>query len=318
LTGLWADPATASLPTPILTDLAGPVFVNAGAVIGTYSPIISSPFPGCRQHGVRKGQRHGLEGIIEQYISGRRSTGSLDPEVDDLALSTPGRPGKTQPRPASRPQSATRPATVIRLEIPKAANEDIKYGERNGLATYQQGYVASVDRDGDDEWASLFSKGATRMAFELKPSVSPWQCISRHGRGHRSVLPHGHDQGTAGILQRHHAPGRQKGAHGAKCLSPPSPVREAIRDRVQEGAFTVDGVPISATGRREPLSRVEGSVEGACPDALALVCRAVINAAPRPETWMTAAWSSWRSSTALLPATSTGTSPDATESGPSA
>lgn len=152
LTGLWADPAAAVLPNPVLTDLAGPVFVNAGATLGTYSPIISALSLDIGNTVSERVSANGPEGLIAQYISGRRSTGSLDPEVDDLALFNPWAAwkGATPARIAATIGDA--PGNRIRLEVPKAGHEDIKYGDRSGLATYQLPYVASVDRDGDDEW----------------------------------------------------------------------------------------------------------------------------------------------------------------------
>jgi hypothetical protein len=152
MTGLWADPATALLPTPVLTDLAGPVFVNAGATLGAYSPIISALSLDVGNTVSERVSANGMDGLLAQYISGRRSTGSIDPEVDDLALFNPWAAWKAATPARLAATIGDTPGNRIRLEVPKAANEEVKYAERNGLATYQQPYLATVDRDGDDEW----------------------------------------------------------------------------------------------------------------------------------------------------------------------
>ncbi len=87
----------------------------------------------------------------------------------------------------------------------------------------------------------------------------------------------------------------------------------------QEGAFTVDGVPISSDPAAENhYPGWKDLLEGACPDALALVCRAVINAASTARDLDDGGLEFVEEFDGPLPATSTGTSPDATESGPSA
>lgn len=156
LTGLWADPAAAVLPNPVLTDLTGPVFVNAGVVIGAYAPIVSALSLDVGNNIAERVSANGMDGLLAQYISGRRSTGSLDPEVDDLALFNPWAAWKNATPARIAATIGDAPGNRIRLEVPKAANEDLKYAERNGLATYQQPFVASIDRDGDDEWRITF------------------------------------------------------------------------------------------------------------------------------------------------------------------
>ncbi|NDY57399.1 hypothetical protein G3N56_11670 [Desulfovibrio sulfodismutans] len=156
LTGLWADPAAAVLPNPDLTDLSGPVFVNAGVVIGAYEPIISALSLDIGNTIAERVSANGADGLLAQYISGRRSTGSLDPEVDALAAYNPWVAWKDATPARIAATIGNVPGNRIRLEVPQAANEDLKYGERNGLATYQQPFVASIDRDGDDEWRITF------------------------------------------------------------------------------------------------------------------------------------------------------------------
>lgn len=152
LTGLWADPSAEQIPNPVLSSLVGPVFVNARAAIGDYSPVMSSFSLDLGATVTERQNINAAEGLMGQVITGRRPTGSLDPEVDDLAVYNPWTAWKNATPARLVATIGDTPGNRVHVEVPKAAYEDVKYGERSSLSVYQQTYLASVDRDGDDEW----------------------------------------------------------------------------------------------------------------------------------------------------------------------
>lgn len=87
----------------------------------------------------------------------------------------------------------------------------------------------------------------------------------------------------------------------------------------QEGAFTVDGKPISSDPEAENYyPEWRDLLEEANPDALALVCRAVVNAATTARDLDSGGLEFVEELDGPLPSESTATSPDATASVPSA
>ncbi len=156
LTGLWVDPADQDAPNPNYTNVTGPVFVNARAKFGGYAPVLSSL---TLDLGVTVSERvsaNGAEGLLGQIITGRRAVGSLDPEVEPLATFNPWTAWKAGGTARLCATIGDSPGNRIRLEVPKAGYENVAYGSRVDLATYKLDYVATVDRDGDDEWRLTF------------------------------------------------------------------------------------------------------------------------------------------------------------------
>ncbi|WP_027185648.1 phage tail tube protein [Desulfovibrio inopinatus] len=152
MTGLYGDPSDSVLPSPVFTDLIGPVFMGAGLTIGSYTPVLESfklDLGGDVQQ--RKDANH-PEGMRAVYVGGRTPKGSIDPEADSLANfnvwsmwknSTPGKLACTIGAAAGN---------RWRIEVPKATYEDPKYADKSGLVKYDLSYTATNAGAGDDEF----------------------------------------------------------------------------------------------------------------------------------------------------------------------
>lgn len=157
MSGLWVDPADQAMPAPVLTNLAGPQFLAANLLIGTYKPAFTALKLDIANKVERRQDANSIEGIVGLLITGRSPTGSLDPEVDKLATYNPWTAWKdTNARASISAYIGSTPGNRAALYIGAAQYVDIKYGDRVGLSTYSQSFTPTQERIGDDEFRLVF------------------------------------------------------------------------------------------------------------------------------------------------------------------
>ena len=89
LSGLWVDPADVNLPAPTLTTIIPPVFLSANAKIGTYVPVITDLKVDLGVTVQSRMDANNPNGLSEFFIGARKTTGSIDPEVDAITNYNP-------------------------------------------------------------------------------------------------------------------------------------------------------------------------------------------------------------------------------------
>lgn len=158
LRGLFADPTDTAMVTPTTLDLTPPVAHGIGLKIGTMTPVANAL---SLDMGNTLGQRRDVnaaEGVTELMITGRRPSGSIDPEVDSLANFNPWDSWKNATPALIHCTIGSAPGNRITPVVPKALYEEVRYSEREGLLTYDLPFVAKMDTSaGDDEFRLIFS-----------------------------------------------------------------------------------------------------------------------------------------------------------------
>ncbi len=149
--GLWVDPADANLPTPTLTDLKPPVFLNAGARIGEYIPVFDAFSLNLNNKVEARPSANAADGMAGFLITGRRPSGSMNPEADSLAnrpIWATLRSGATADYSCNIGSEA---GNRLRVQVPAAQLEGVKYSERVNIVCYDESFVCKEHRVGDDE-----------------------------------------------------------------------------------------------------------------------------------------------------------------------
>jgi len=151
LSGLWVDPADAALAAPTLTDLKPPVFVNAGARIGAYVPVFEAFSLNINAKVEARSDANAADGTVGFVISDRRPVGSMNPEADSLE----NRPIWDTLRSGALADYScnigSEAGNRLRIHVPAAQLEGVKYGERVGIVCYDETFVCTEHRVGDDE-----------------------------------------------------------------------------------------------------------------------------------------------------------------------
>lgn len=156
LSGLWADPVDSVLPAPTLTELVGVQAMGMGVKIGSYTPVCTALKLDLGAKVSKRNDINASEGLIGLYISGREPSGSLDPEVDKLATYNPWNLWKSGTKSAISGYLGTAPGNRAAFYVGAAQRADLKYGSREGIATYAESYSPCKVRSGDDEMYLCF------------------------------------------------------------------------------------------------------------------------------------------------------------------
>ncbi|UJX42971.1 hypothetical protein K9F62_09955 [Desulfovibrio sp. JY] len=154
MTGLWTDPADAeTIPVPELTDIVPPMFMGANFVIGEYRPVITEFTYAIGNTLADRLDANAAEGMIGALITGRESTGTINPEMDALANYNPWAKWKSAGTSRIATLFGSNPGNRIRIELPAAQYDGLKHADRSGISAYTANYIANAHRDaGDDEW----------------------------------------------------------------------------------------------------------------------------------------------------------------------
>ncbi len=156
--GLWVDPTDTALPATITTvDLLPPPVKAVSLTIGSYTPVgvngISLDMSNTITQRLDVNAAEGLAGIA---ITGRRPTGSLDPETDTLANFNPWTAWKAGTKSAIACTVGSDQGNRFDLSVPKAQYDEISYSNRDGTLIYNLPFTATINSAGDDEVSITF------------------------------------------------------------------------------------------------------------------------------------------------------------------
>ena len=157
LTGLYADPSDATMPTPQTSDLTPPVVLGIGLNIGNYTPVATALSVSVGNNIAQRKDARAEEGMRELIINGRNPSGSIDPEADKVANFDPWSAWKNATPAQIKATVGKDAGNKFTVVIPKALYESVKYNDREGIVTYDLPFICKLDSVGDDEIRLIFS-----------------------------------------------------------------------------------------------------------------------------------------------------------------
>ena len=154
--GLYAAPADDSPATQTFSSVKPAVLLSAGLTIASYSPVASRIEVALNNELGRRTDINEAEGLKEVLITRRRPGGSFDPESALEATHPFWADWQTALAKALNigPIGATA-GNKVTITAPKMQLEDIAYGDREGLQTYEIPFRLAMSA-GDDELVIKF------------------------------------------------------------------------------------------------------------------------------------------------------------------
>jgi hypothetical protein len=155
LSGIYADPSDAALPSPTLSDVVPPVCRSAGVAIGSYTPVATSVDLSLGNDVQQRQDINATDGIAGYMITGRKPTGSIDPEAALLADFDPWTAWKNGTTAAIEAAAGTVAGNIMTMSVPAAMYQTPSYSDRNGITTYSLPFVCTGTDD--DELSLAFT-----------------------------------------------------------------------------------------------------------------------------------------------------------------
>ena len=153
--GSYNDPADIAMPSPTFQNIVPAVCVNAGLHIGSVdmTKTCATAISLKMANDVKARECiNATEGRLGFDITGRKPTGSVDPEATALADFNPWAAWKASTPAAIYATIGSVAGNQIRISVPNAVYDDVSYGDRNGLVTYSLPFTCKGGAYGDDEF----------------------------------------------------------------------------------------------------------------------------------------------------------------------
>lgn len=155
-TAAYEAPLDQPLPMPVLPDIVPPIFVDAKARIGAYTPHFTSLKVDLANQISPRRDANSASGIAEYFISGRKPAGSVDPEMDALATFNPYTLWANSTPTGLVSRIGNEAGNRVIVAIPKLRANAIAERDRDGLGAYDLGFDITRDSAGDDEFRLFF------------------------------------------------------------------------------------------------------------------------------------------------------------------
>lgn len=155
-TAPWLSPADQPLPTPVLPSIVPPIFVDAKAKLGTYDPHFTSLKVDLANRISPRKDANSASGVMEYFIAGRDSKGSVDPEMDDLVTFNPYTLWENSTPTGLVGRIGSVAGNRVVVAVPKLVSTGVAERDREGLGAYDLGFDISRDSGGDDELRLFF------------------------------------------------------------------------------------------------------------------------------------------------------------------
>lgn len=154
--GIYAAPTDTSLPTCTYSSVVPPRLLSAGLSIGGYSPVATKFELGLNNEISRRDSMNAATGVIGVDITARKPGGSIDPEVVTLATHDFWDDWHNQTAQAFSVTVGSSAGNICTITAPKMTIDDLAYGDRNGILTYELPVLCTMD-SGDDEIQLAFT-----------------------------------------------------------------------------------------------------------------------------------------------------------------
>lgn len=151
ITGLYGGPVTGTMPTPTFSTVSPMVFKSAAFTIGSFAATIESLKIDVKNNVVKRPDANAATGIKSYNISDRAITGEIDPEVEAIATKdfwSMWANSTTSAMSATIGQTAGNRCLIT---CPAVQPDDLKYGDREGILTYQLPLLIKPTAAGNDD-----------------------------------------------------------------------------------------------------------------------------------------------------------------------
>lgn len=155
--GLYQAPTDANPAAQTFSSVVPPVLLSAGCSIGGYSPVFTRIEIAMNNELGRRLDANDSNGLKEILITGRAPGGSLDPEtVTEATKAFWNEWAAATAQALSIGPVGSTAGNKIQITAPKLQYENITYGDREGILTYEIPFRLAMD-SGDDELTITFS-----------------------------------------------------------------------------------------------------------------------------------------------------------------
>lgn len=155
-TGLWQVAADLSLATGTFNSTVPARFVSASFAIDSYAGIIENVKIDGGNSIAQRRSANAATGILEYFINGRAVTGSVDPEVVPAATKNFWNMFASYSQVAFTATLGGTGGNILTIAGPKVQLSDIRYGDRDGILTYELPVVFTPSI-GNDEITFVFT-----------------------------------------------------------------------------------------------------------------------------------------------------------------
>lgn len=153
--GLFTAPEDATLPVPVLSAITPPICNGLGLLVGNYTPVANKLALDLKNNLAELKDISAPDGLIEVIITSRAPSGSLDPEAAALSDWNPWTAWRNATPAAITARIGSTPGNRLTVVAPKALYDEVKYGDRDGLVTYDLPFTCVGTSD--DELSLIFS-----------------------------------------------------------------------------------------------------------------------------------------------------------------
>lgn len=157
--GLYGDhPTDVTMLTGNTLDLVPPLAAGIGLKVGAYTPVLQSFNLNGNNTLAKRLDVNNPNGVTGIILKERRPTGSIDPEVDVLSTFDPFDLWRNATPAEIAATYGKTAGNRITIEVEQALYEEVSYGERDGITTYDLPFVCQgVAAAGDDEYRLIYS-----------------------------------------------------------------------------------------------------------------------------------------------------------------
>jgi hypothetical protein len=153
--GVWAAPTDVALLSPTYSAQLPPDFMGATLTIGSYTPLVSKLSIKVANTVELRNDATQATGFISAVITDREITGSLDPEASTVATHDAfgiWLAGTT----AALTATVGASGSGFSFGAPALQAKSIKEGDRGGIQTHDQDFVATCGTTADSELTLTF------------------------------------------------------------------------------------------------------------------------------------------------------------------
>jgi hypothetical protein len=155
-TGIYNGPVDAALPSPIYPSVVPPIFRAAAFSLDAYAAVISALEIDLGNAIAKRMDANADSGILEYFVSDRKVSGSIDPEVPTLATKDYWAILMAGTQTALTATVGNVAGNRCVITAPKVSISDLKYADREQILTYAMPLSFNPNA-GDDELVLTFN-----------------------------------------------------------------------------------------------------------------------------------------------------------------
>lgn len=151
ITGLYAGPVTGTMPAPTFSAVAPMVFKSAAFALDSFAATIESLKIDVKNNVIKRPDANAATGIKSYNISDRSITGEVDPEVETIATKDFWAMWANSTTAAMTATIGQTAGNKCLITCPGVQIDDLKYGDREQILTYQLPLLIKPTATGNDD-----------------------------------------------------------------------------------------------------------------------------------------------------------------------